>query len=375
MIGAGSMSKRIVHVVLSLETGGMETFIADLVRKQHNHHDVVVVCTDTIGPIGELLKAEGVAVEILKRHGELPFVPRLADRIGSIDVLNSHSGLYHPAARASKLGRVPVHVTTDHGRFNPDPLKVRIGDLLHLRGVDRIVAVSHELHDYLRYRVHIPARKLCTIINGVDTDRFAPVKDSSGRDRLRAEWNIAPGTIVVGSVGRLAEVKEYDTLIRAVAQAASDGTPIALVLAGDGPERAELESLGKELNAPLRMLGECRNVPDILRAFDLFALTSRSEGTSMAILEAEATGLPIFATPVGGNPHLVEDNVHGRLLPVSDIDAWAQALTVAAREWPKLAAWGQAAREHVVKNFSLDHAVAAYDRLYDELLTAKGARA
>ena len=182
---------------------------------------------------------------------------------------------------------------------------------------------------------------------------------------------MTPDTLVVGSVGRLAEVKEYSTLVRAAAKAVAKGTPIILVLAGDGPTRASLETLAAEISAPLHLLGECRNIPDILRAFDLFALTSRSEGSSMAILEAESSGLPIFATPVGGNPHLVEDRVHGRLLPVGEPDTWAAALIEAAQDRTTLASWGKAARERVVAEFSLDRAAASYDALFDELLAAK----
>src|SRR5262249_22925832 len=139
-----------------------------------------------------------------------------------------------------------------------------------------------------------------------------------------------------------------------------------LVIAGDGPCRAELagvvSSLG--LESCVHLLGERPDIPRVLAALDVFVLPSIAEGISNTLLEAMATGLPIVATRVGGNPELVRDGVNGLLVPRQDPDALASALGAYLSDAQLRAAHGDASRRRAVESFGLDRMCEDYARLY-----------
>jgi glycosyltransferase involved in cell wall biosynthesis len=185
---------------------------------------------------------------------------------------------------------------------------------------------------------------------------------------------------LVGTVGRLQDIKDPLLLARSFARALELAPAarerVRLVLAGDGPLRAQVEqALQASGCAPLTWVaGERGDVPDVMRGLDAFVLPSRAEGISNTILEAMATALPIVATAVGGNGELLDDGVTGTLVAAGDVDALARAMLddwinpVRARQR------GAAARQMAVRRFSLDAMVAAYGDLYERLLTTAAAR-
>jgi glycosyltransferase involved in cell wall biosynthesis len=145
------------------------------------------------------------------------------------------------------------------------------------------------------------------------------------------------------------------------------------MLVGDGPLRQEvLETLRAAQAADLVWApGERSDIPDILRTFDLFVLPSRSEGMSNTILEAMASGLPVLATCVGGNPDLVTPET-GTLTPAGDVDSMAEAIVAYMRTPGKLAAEGRNARALVLERYSMNTMVERYLSVYDELLNRQG---
>jgi sugar transferase (PEP-CTERM/EpsH1 system associated) len=227
--------------------------------------------------------------------------------------------------------------------------------------VTEFVTVSRDLARWLVEDVRVPARKVSTIYNGVDTQRYASGDRADARQALGipVDWTVA------GTVGRLDPVKDQACLIRAFARAAGEAKRV-LVIAGDGPCREELAALVKELaiGDRVRLLGERNDVPLILRALDVFVLSSIGEGISNAILEAMAAGLPVIATRVGGNVELVRDALTGRLIEPRRPEALAEALS-AYFDDPVLArAHGAAGRERVATDFGLDRMLTEYMSLY-----------
>jgi sugar transferase (PEP-CTERM/EpsH1 system associated) len=218
--------------------------------------------------------------------------------------------------------------------------------------------------------VRIPVPKLELIMNGVDTERFAPQLPAAA-----APWTDDP--FVIGTVGRLQDVKDQATLIEAFAllcarrPALRAGLRLAVV--GDGPLRARLAQKAQDAGvADLVWFPGARNdIPELMRSFDLFALSSIAEGTPVTLLEAMACGLPVVATAVGGIPEVVQDGVNGALVPASNPAALAQALGRYVDERALVARHGAAARANIERHYSVAAMVGAYTALYDQLCNTK----
>jgi sugar transferase (PEP-CTERM/EpsH1 system associated) len=237
--------------------------------------------------------------------------------------------------------------------------------------VDQFVTVSRDLGRWLVEDIGISGHKVMSICNGVDTERFSP----GGRQAARAALGIGPESIVIGTVGRLDPVKDHVGLLQAFSQLAADPRAL-LVIVGDGPTRATLAATaaGLGLGGRVRLLGERDDVPAVLTGFDIFVLSSIAEGMSNAILEAMATGLPVVATRVGGNPELVADGSSGFLVEPGSPAALADALRRYLGDPGLLARHGRAARELAQAEFSLERMVGEYGQLYGRLLARRRSR-
>jgi sugar transferase (PEP-CTERM/EpsH1 system associated) len=236
--------------------------------------------------------------------------------------------------------------------------------------VTQYVAVSCELREWLASAVGVERDRITRICNGVDADRFHPHKEAR---RIGPPGFAGPDTFVVGTIGRMAAVKDQTTLVRAFITSLLREPDVAsrlrLVLIGDGPLKNECALLATSagISGQVWMPGEREDIAELLQGMDLFILPSIAEGISNTILEAMATGLPVIATRVGGNPELVDEDT-GMLVPPSDPDAMAAALGSYARDHDKARRHGKAARARVEREFSLTHMVAEYARVYAHAL-------
>jgi glycosyltransferase involved in cell wall biosynthesis len=165
-------------------------------------------------------------------------------------------------------------------------------------------------------------------------------------------------------------------LIQAFAQVRAQHPAALLVVAGDGPCRAELERVAAGLGQRdhVRLLGNRDDIPTVMSALDVFVLPSIAEGISNTILEAMATGLPVVATRVGGNPELVEEGVGGALVPRSDPGALAAAIAAYTGDAELRRRHGQASRQRAIGHFSLERMAQAYANLYTALAATRLAR-
>lgn len=241
--------------------------------------------------------------------------------------------------------------------------------------VTRYITVSKDLEHWLVETVGVAPTCITQIYNGVNIARFKP--HDGNRVRLGPPGFMRGSEFVIGSVGRMAEVKDFPTLIRAfiklVKLVPNGRERLRLVIVGDGPTRAQCEELVRSKKAEhlIWLAGEHEEVPDMLRAFDLFALPSLGEGISNTILEAMASGLPVIATHVGGNPELVEEGVTGLLVPPGEPDAMAQALLKYLENPVRIDIQGRTARLRAETRFSLESMTQDYLGVYDGVLGEK----
>lgn len=363
---------RVVQVIPTLRTGGLENVVVRLVTHFESILSQGVVTPSKTGPLASRFPAGVSVVAMGDRHRPDRFnALRMARVFRALrpDIVHTRNWTCIDAILGARLAGVPRVIHGEHGREAADPtganrLRRRVRRALAPL-VSQFVTVSRDLNRWLVEDVRVPARKVRTIYNGVDTDRFAP----GDREAARRALDIPPGWGVVGTVGRLDPVKDQAGLIRAFAVASAQ-RPSVLLIVGDGPLRAELDALGRGLGLAdrVRLLGDRQDVAQILRALDCFALPSVGEGISNAILEAMATALPVVATRVGGNVELVEDGETGLLVEVGQPEALVRALECYLGDSGIARKHGAAARVRVEREFGLARMLTGYGDLYRSLV-------
>jgi len=369
------MSERpvVAHVIHSLATGGLENGVVNLVNTAGPEFRHVIVCVTGSGAMRDRLKPDVEVFSIGKRPGnDLGAVWRLVSLLRRVrpTVVHSRNWAAFDAIPAAGLARVPVVVHGEHGRESADPhgrnrRRNRLRRILSPL-VTRFVAVSRDLERWLVEDVRLPARKVLTIHNGVQLDRFA----RNSLPEARRALGLPAEALIIGTVGRLDPVKDQAGLVRSFAALLPTHPDAFLVLAGDGPCRPDLSRLIGELGVErrVRLLGDRPDVPLVLSAMDLFVLPSIAEGMSNTVLEAMATGLPVIATRVGGNPELVEDGVTGRLVAPQEPRGLTEAIAGYLEDSHLRAVHGKASRQRATEHFGLERMCLAYTDLYSRLL-------
>jgi glycosyltransferase involved in cell wall biosynthesis len=293
------------------------------------------------------------------------------------EVLHTHNPMAHYYAVAAAFGLGIARVLNSRHGMGSGDLSARREKLyrLALLASDHAVSVCDAARQ--RFVAHgvMPARKATVVRNGIDLARFVPRNAEAGTT-LRTALGLPDEVVLFGTVGRLNEAKQQVRLLAAMRALVDAGVPAALVIAGDGDLRAELEaqtdSLG--LRERVRLLGARNDVPDLLAAMDVFVLPSRTEGYSLALVEASAAALPIIATAVGGNAEIVRDGVTGIIVPAGDDARLVAAMRELALDAPRRAALGAQARAWALREGSLDAMCDGYERLYGQGTHAGAAR-
>ena len=359
-----------LHVVLNLHQGGLERVVGDLIRgMDRSAFDVHLMAVQFLGHLSEGL-ARYCTLHTAPRQApwSLLWPAELRGAIAAIrpDIVHSHSGVWYKASLAARMAGVPYLVHTDHGRQSPDPFFNRFYDRLASRRTDVVIAVSNVLGRQLAATVVSDPSRIVVVRNGVDTDAHAPHARSG---RLRTELGIAADAPIIGSIGRLDPIKCFDVMIQAFASLRAEwpkGPPPELVIAGDGPDRERLERLIAEtgVGASVHLLGWRQDIQDLHEAFTLFSMSSRSEGTSIGLLEAMSAQICPVVTAVGGNPDVLGPDLQHRLCQAENArslaDAWRDALV----DEPRRTADAIVARERVESTFSLRSMVATHEALY-----------
>ncbi|WP_038011413.1 TIGR03088 family PEP-CTERM/XrtA system glycosyltransferase [Thauera sp. 63] len=375
-----------MHVLYSFDVGGLENGVVNLINHMaydRFRHAVVAIaqCAPSFCQRVRRTDVEFISLHKPPGHGVklYPRLYRLFRQTRPAIVHTRNLAALEFAVPAAFAG-VRARVHGEHGWDTSDPGGTRRKYQLLRRAyspfVNRYVALSGQIESYLTDRVEIARGRVERICNGVDTQRFRPAVQ---RASIAGSPFADPAAVVIGTVGRLQTVKDQVSLVRAVAIARKqgvDGSALRLLIAGDGPQRAEVAS---EIRATgiadiTWLAGERSDVPEVMRAIDVFALPSRAEGISNTILEAMASGLPVVATDVGGNAELVVAGQTGALVPAENPDAMAQALLRYTSDAALRQKHGASGRQRVEQNFSIDNMVTRYTQLYESLLRPTGAR-
>ncbi len=354
---------RIVHVVQGLGIGGQERLVIYLSQELARRGHEPAIVSLSLG--GELRgEAHGVPVFDVPRGdgADYSLIGRLAHLLHAqrAEVVHTHNPapMLH-AVPAALLARVRRRVHTKHGanRYGRRGLWAARA-LVH--AVHAVVAVSSQTADVARSKELVPEQRLRIVPNGIPLLPYHP--DAQARSRVRAELGIHSDAFVIGSVGRLVAEKDYPLLVRSVAHLLSER--VRLVIVGDGDARAEIErAIPSERSRYVTLTGVRRDIPSVLASFDLFALSSRTEGLPLAVPEAMASALPVVATAVGGLPSVVPATC-GVLVRPGDEAELARTIGALTRDRTRARAMGEAARRHALARFSIERMADDYERIY-----------
>jgi sugar transferase (PEP-CTERM/EpsH1 system associated) len=374
----------IVHLTYIFDFGGLETLIVELINRMpvDSYRHAIVCLTRYTDFVKKITRPDIEIYALDKPPGLAPETHvklfKLLRRLRPT-VLHTYNLATLEYNAVALLAGVPVRIHAEHGRDAGDPTgsnrKHNLLRRLLVPMVDRYIPVSGDLQMWLKNTVGIPDAKNLLIDNGVDTERFQPLQGARPRLSGMPDFD---GCFVIGTVGRMQAVKDHANLVDAFIalrerSTASTREKLRLVIAGDGPLYpdivARVEAAG--LQEAVWLPGARNDIPELLRSFDVFALSSIAEGTPVALLEAMASGVPVVSTRVGGVPELVAEHQTGLLAAARDPQALAAALETYVTQPELCREHGRASRMRVETRYSIVSMIKAYTALYDKLCKDK----
>jgi sugar transferase (PEP-CTERM/EpsH1 system associated) len=373
-------ARLVAHIVHRLDYGGLENGLLNIVN--HTPPDRfrhAIICLSGFNPEfrGRIRRDDVEVISIGKRPGKDPAafarVWRELRRLRPAVVHTRNIGTMDMQWMAFAAG-VRCRVHGEHGweasdLQGLDPRKMRVRRACR-PVIQHYVAVSQDIARWLEREWRVPRAMVRQIYNGVDSARFSPAGPTPGDLPWPAAGDDA--SIAIGTVGRLDRIKNQESLVVAVAGILARRpelrSRLRLVVVGDGPMRDELHAAVGRLGVTdiAWLPGARSDVPDLMRAMDVFVLPSLNEGISNTILEAMASGLPVVATRTGGNPELVKEGQTGRLY--AGPEALEEALLSYIGDPQLRATHGRSARDLAVREFSLERMIDRYLDLYDSML-------
>ncbi len=370
-----------LQLITSLERGGAENhLLALLTHADRTTFESEAAVLSGEGELVSVFRDAGIPVHLLKARNRFdPFAFRKLLRLlrsGNYDILHSHlfrADIYAGLAVARLGERAPLLVSTRHNddRFFLNPFVGIVHYLISARQ-DLIIAISDHIARFTVSRgVRDPSR-VRRVYHGLEPT----VTEALEREglRIRQELGLGPEDFVIGNVGRLAPQKGQRHLIAAMPLILERVPSAHAVIAGGGDLEDYLRDLSLEFGVADRVhvLGPRRDVPALMHAMDLFAMPSIWEGFGLVLLEAMAAGRPIVASRVATIPEVVADGETGVLVPAADPVALADAVASLAHDPARARALGEAGRQRLRRQFSIEKMVGDTELLYRELLEERG---
>lgn len=371
-------ARKVLYVIAQLGSGGTESQLLHLVRRIDRSRFEPEIATFTAGgTLSAAFAAECPVHTLPKRPIDEPKVMgSLCRLIRKLRPSILHTCLFPANWRgciAGRLSRVPVVIGSVRNVSTWMGPSSRLVERSATWGADAVIVNAPAVGRYMVDVVRVRADRLRLIPNGVDTTTFRPRREGD-IDVRSAIWG-GERVEVIGSVMSLTGKKNPRMLVEAARRVVEVRPSARFVLAGEGPLRGSIEEwiASSDLHGKFRLLGFRDDTPDLIRSFDVLALTSDREGMPNIVLEAMATGIPVAGTAVGGTVDLVREEETGKLVPPGDASALADALLSILRDREAASRMGEAARRIVRADFAMERMVERTMGLYDELLS-RGAR-
>jgi len=374
------MRRKVLHVIYSLYRGGAERVIETQLLGADRRRFEYLVCSITGG--GEMIDRmsnAGARVFLLgkRRRGDLTAVTKLANLIRGehIDLLHLHNSpgmFWGTLAQIASGIKAPI-VRTEHNPYLPEnmPALFRWVFPRFTKRASRIICVSERVRQSFAGRFPELAGKFIEIPNGIrlqDYEKLPP------RAECRAQFKLLPGAKLIGTVGRLAPVKNHKLLIEALFLVRQTVPDVHLAIIGEGEMREALAAYASDLSVSeyVSLVKETQTIDHFYGAIDIFCLSSDSEGMPLTLLEALASGVPVVSTEVGGIPEIIESGKTGYLVPKGSADSLARRIVELLQNPSKAAELALNGRKMVHERFPAEKMITATEAVYEEVL-AKGA--
>lgn len=362
---------KIIHLISSLKIGGAESCLVNFLS-QCNPADAHTVIYFHAGPNVERIEALGIKTYQLSASTLLGVPSALINMVRLIRQLQPdliHSSLWSANFMARFIGwwfRIPViaDLHSDcryHGKLR------NLLDRMTCSMTNRYIAVSSAVKSSFEQEMHQPQLPISLILNGINTRGLERTEQT--KEILAYELGIDQGRFIVGAVGRLVPIKQYDFLIRAFAALCrSSSLPMHLIIVGDGPERSRLEALSIQEGCSdcVTLVGARADVFRFYSLFDCFVQSSLSEGMSIALLEALAAGLPIITTSNNEAHEVITHGVNGLLVKPLDTGALAGAISTLMVDHAMRSSMQAENKARAKVDFSLNSMVKKYENCYDQ---------
>lgn len=368
---------RVMFIQTNMPIGGAERLTVDLIRRlDRRRFAPELCCLKQRGPLGELL-AETIPVHdgLLSHKYDLLVWPRLtrllrARHVDAVITIGAGDKMFWGRLAARRAG-VPVVISALHSTGWPDGVG-RLNRFL-TPITDAFVAVAPSHGRFLEKHERFPADRIVVIPNGVDTRRFAPVPDVAA---VRRNLGIGPTTPVVTIVAALRPEKNHELFLDVARRVFGQLPEARFLIVGDGPCRADLEARARTLGLAesVTFLGSRDDVPRILSATDVFALTSHIEANPVSILEAMSVGRPVVATNVGSIHEAVDHGTTGLLAPPGDAAQFADSVLQLLWDPLRGQEMGAAARQKVIQHWNLEQMIRGYEQLIELVYCRKAVR-
>ncbi|MCC7083578.1 MAG: glycosyltransferase [Pirellulales bacterium] len=368
---------RAMFVITTLEVGGAETLLVNLLRRMDRARFLPeLCCLKSMGALGEQIADEvPVHHDLLRHKYDVAVLGRLtrllrARQVDAVITVGAGDKMFWGRLAAARA-RVPVVISALHSTGWPDEITFLNRRLTGL--TDAFVAVAGRHARYLAEQEKLPSRRVVVIPNGVDLKTFHPRPKNAA---MLARLGIPKGTPVAGIVAVLRPEKNHELFLQMAARVVRQLPEAHFLVIGDGPRRAELEVLASRfgLGGQTHFVGRRADVPELLSLLDVFVLTSQIEANPVSILEAGATGKPVVATAVGSIPEAVLEGQTGFLVEPGDVNLLAKRVLEVFTNPGMAQRLGAAARQQMVQNWSIERTVSGYEELIERLYEKKRAR-
>jgi glycosyltransferase involved in cell wall biosynthesis len=350
--------------------GGTEQVIRQIIENSDtNKFRHEILCIDgEIGPLGQELKEKGIHIECTRRQRgtDYKLLKYIRKMIKGRDVNVIHCHQYTPYFYGvlSALWTKTRVIFTEHGRFYPDRhnFKRKLVNPLLAHATDHVTAISKSTAEAVSKYEYIPRNRVQIIYNGIKQVEVG----NKTRDELLCEIGLSAEFRYIGTISRLERIKNQTMMIKAFFEVKNQIPGIKLVLIGDGEKMQELKQLTRTLDIDDYVIftGFINNPQRFIRLFDIFLLSSFSEGTSMTLLEAMSLGTPCVVTNVGGNPEVVENNVNGYVVPSDNVSLFSKSILDLLQNNKKRDEFAIMSRKKYLNDFTVSKMVSRYQKIY-----------
>lgn len=359
---------RVMHIVLSLGTGGMEKLVCELAGGMSTDKFIpVICCLAKTGRFSDELEKSGIKVFCMDKKPGLDF--SLFFKVANIlkeediSVVHSHdssTNLY--ASIAARMAGIKNVFNTEHGGIHFETARKKFVSRFLCFLNKKVICVSESIKNDL-ISMGLPSKRLKVIPNSLD---FSKYDISVSRSKQREGLGLCDSSYVISYVGRLSREKNHKMFLDSVKPILSKVPQARFLIVGDGPLRISLEEYAKSLGIyeNVVFLGIRKDIPEILKASDCFAACSNFESFGLSVLEAMAAGIPVVSTCAGGLREIVKDKETGILIAKNDVAAFVNAVSVIREDAVLRERIISNAKTMVKNNYKIEKMIKDYEDLY-----------